>query len=107
MTNAPFGSIEDFRDIESVNHYRHAVAAGADPQAVLTAALGRYVLDEERATGSDYYYDWRRAGWQIGQLQRVIRRRRRARWRRSGRGARAVPPAARCGTRACLLSSGC
>ena len=37
------------------------------------AALGRYVLDEERATGSDYYYDWRRAGWQIGQLQRLVR----------------------------------
>ena len=37
------------------------------------AALGRYVLDEERETGSDYYYDWRRAGWQIGQLQRLVR----------------------------------
>jgi len=35
MTNADFGSVEDFRDIESVNHYRHAVAAGADPAAVL------------------------------------------------------------------------
>ncbi|MEX5306521.1 alpha-glucosidase [Kocuria sp. CPCC 205258] len=35
MTNAPFETIEDFRDIESVNHYRHAVAAGADPAGVL------------------------------------------------------------------------
>jgi oligo-1,6-glucosidase len=37
MTNAPFTSIDDFRDIESVNHYAQAVAAGQDPEAVLTA----------------------------------------------------------------------
>ena len=28
MTNAPFNVIEDFRDIESLNHYAEAVAAG-------------------------------------------------------------------------------
>jgi oligo-1,6-glucosidase len=37
MTNAPFGGIEDFRDIESVNHYREAVAVGQDPAGVLAA----------------------------------------------------------------------
>jgi oligo-1,6-glucosidase len=37
MTNAPFTSIDDFRDIESVNHYAQAVAAGQDPEAVLAA----------------------------------------------------------------------
>jgi oligo-1,6-glucosidase len=37
MTNAPFASIEDFQDIESLNHYAEAVAAGADPQDVLAA----------------------------------------------------------------------
>ena len=37
MTNAPFAGIDDFRDIESLNHYRLAVAAGADPQQVLAA----------------------------------------------------------------------
>jgi oligo-1,6-glucosidase len=37
MTNAPFSRLEDFRDIESVNHYREAVAAGQDRAAVLTA----------------------------------------------------------------------
>jgi oligo-1,6-glucosidase len=37
MTNAPFASIEDFRDIESRNHYAEAVAAGHEPDAVLTA----------------------------------------------------------------------
>jgi oligo-1,6-glucosidase len=35
MTNAPFAAIEDFRDIESLNHYHEAVAAGEDPAAVL------------------------------------------------------------------------
>jgi oligo-1,6-glucosidase len=35
MTNAPFAAIEDFRDIESVNHYRHAVELGERPAEVL------------------------------------------------------------------------
>ena len=35
MTNAPFATIEDFRDVESLNHYRDAVGAGADPADVL------------------------------------------------------------------------
>ncbi|MEV5315267.1 alpha-glucosidase [Streptomyces sp. NPDC052610] len=35
MTNAPFTSIDDFRDIESLNHYAHAVAGGEDPERVL------------------------------------------------------------------------
>jgi len=37
MTNAPFAAIDDFRDIESVNHFRHAVELGADPDQVLAA----------------------------------------------------------------------
>ncbi|RKT53882.1 glycoside hydrolase family 13 protein [Saccharothrix australiensis] len=43
MTNAPFGGIDDLRDVESLNHYRQAVAAGADPEAVLRGlrAMGR------------------------------------------------------------------
>jgi oligo-1,6-glucosidase len=43
MTNFPFRSIEEFEDLESVNHYREAVARGADPEVVLTAlrAKGR------------------------------------------------------------------
>src|SRR4051812_11115194 len=35
------------------------------------AALGRYVLDERRPTGTAYYNEWRSAGWQIGQLARL------------------------------------
>src|SRR3712207_4019088 len=43
MTNAPFATIDDFRDIESVNHYADAVGAGEDPEHVLAAlrAKGR------------------------------------------------------------------
>ena len=41
MTNAPFAAIEDFRDIESLNHYAEAVAAGAAPEEVLAALRAR------------------------------------------------------------------
>ena len=43
MRNMPFGSIADFRDIESLNHYAVAVARGEDPEHVLAAlrAMGR------------------------------------------------------------------
>ena len=35
MTNARFDEIGAFRDIESLNHYAEAIAAGEDPDAVL------------------------------------------------------------------------
>jgi oligo-1,6-glucosidase len=43
MTNAPWATIEDFRDIESINHYAEAVAAGESPDDVLRAlrTMGR------------------------------------------------------------------
>jgi len=43
MTNVPFEGIEDFRDIESLNHYATAVAAGSDPEVVLAGlrTMGR------------------------------------------------------------------
>ncbi|HET9022684.1 MAG TPA: alpha-glucosidase [Ornithinibacter sp.] len=37
MTNAPFARIEDFRDIESLNHYAAAVASGLTPDQALPA----------------------------------------------------------------------
>src|SRR4051794_11645235 len=37
MTNAPWAAIDDFRDIESLNHYTEAVAAGQSPDDVLLA----------------------------------------------------------------------
>jgi oligo-1,6-glucosidase len=41
MTNHPFGGIEEFRDIESLNHYAQAVALGADPERVLESLRSR------------------------------------------------------------------
>ncbi len=40
MANYPFAGIEDFHDIESVNHYTNSVAAGADPAALLEVMRG-------------------------------------------------------------------
>jgi oligo-1,6-glucosidase len=37
MTNAGFGDITDYRDVESLNHHAAAAAAGADMADVLTA----------------------------------------------------------------------
>jgi oligo-1,6-glucosidase len=37
MANAPFDSIDDFRDVESLNHFAQAVAHGEDPETVLAA----------------------------------------------------------------------
>jgi oligo-1,6-glucosidase len=37
MTNAPFAGIDDFLDIEAVNHYHEAVGLGEDPEHVLEA----------------------------------------------------------------------
>ena len=43
MTNAPWATIDDFRDIESLNHYAEAVADGHAPDDVLRAlrTMGR------------------------------------------------------------------
>lgn len=43
MANAPLRTIEDFRDIESLNHYAQALRAGAQPEDVLPGlrAMGR------------------------------------------------------------------
>ena len=43
MTNAPLERLEDFRDIESLNHYAQAVALGDPPEHVLAGmrAMGR------------------------------------------------------------------
>jgi oligo-1,6-glucosidase len=43
MTNFPFQRIEELQDVESLNHYRRAVAGGRDPQDVMRGlrAMGR------------------------------------------------------------------
>jgi oligo-1,6-glucosidase len=47
MTNVPFDSIDEFQDIESVNHFHEAVALGADPADVLVS-LRRTSRDNAR-----------------------------------------------------------
>jgi len=37
MTNSSFPTIDDFRDLESVNHFHEAVSLGADPESLLPA----------------------------------------------------------------------
>jgi oligo-1,6-glucosidase len=37
MANHPFGGVDDFRDVESVNHFGTAMVAGHDPEDVLAA----------------------------------------------------------------------
>jgi oligo-1,6-glucosidase len=47
MANYPFASVDDFRDVESVNHFGAAMVAGEDPAAVL-AAMRRMSRDNAR-----------------------------------------------------------
>ena len=47
MPNAGFARIEDYRDIESVNHYREATAGGGSPEEVITG-LQRTSRDNAR-----------------------------------------------------------
>ena len=48
MTNVPFGHIGDFRDIESINHYRHAVEVQQKESAEVLASLRRMSRDNAR-----------------------------------------------------------
>lgn len=48
MTNVPFSSIEDFRDIESLNHYAEAVDILGAPAEEVLAALRRTSRDNAR-----------------------------------------------------------
>jgi oligo-1,6-glucosidase len=47
MANYPFASVDEFRDIESVNHFASEMVAGQDPTGVL-AALRRMSRDNAR-----------------------------------------------------------
>jgi len=47
MTNTPFASIDEYRDIETLRYYRSALAAGADPRVVM-AAIGVASRDNAR-----------------------------------------------------------
>jgi oligo-1,6-glucosidase len=47
MANYPFATVDDFRDVESVNHFGTAMVAGEDPARVL-AAMRRMSRDNAR-----------------------------------------------------------
>jgi oligo-1,6-glucosidase len=47
MANFPFAGVDDFRDVESINHLAKAMVAGQDPSAVLAVA-GRTSRDNAR-----------------------------------------------------------
>ncbi|MFN3727176.1 MAG: ATP-binding protein [Allosphingosinicella sp.] len=51
----------------------HLVRAVDGSIARAEAAMGRYVLDLTRESGTFYYQEWRRAGHQIGQLRDLVR----------------------------------
>jgi oligo-1,6-glucosidase len=63
MTNASFHGIEDFRDIESINHYAAAVAAGADPDEVLA---GLRAMSRDNARTPMQWDDTAHAGFTSG-----------------------------------------
>jgi len=48
MTNYPFSGIDDFRDIESINHHRVALASGDDPEQLIHAL--RYMSRDNART---------------------------------------------------------
>jgi oligo-1,6-glucosidase len=63
MANYPFASVDDFRDVESINHFGTAMVAGEDPTAVL-AALRRMSRDNARTPVQ--WDDTEHAGFTLG-----------------------------------------
>jgi oligo-1,6-glucosidase len=63
MTNAPFDRIEAFRDIESLNHYAEAVAAGEPPDEVLA---GLRTMGRDNARTPMQWDDTEQAGFTTG-----------------------------------------
>jgi oligo-1,6-glucosidase len=63
MTNAPFAGIEDFRDIESLNHYAEATAHGEPPERALEALRA---MSRDNARTPMQWDDGEHAGFTTG-----------------------------------------
>ena len=63
MTNAGFTRIDDYRDIESVNYFAEATAAGAEPEQLLAALR---VKSRDNARTPVQWDDSANAGFSIG-----------------------------------------
>src|ERR1019366_9527889 len=106
MTNFPFAALSDFRDVESLNYYRHAIEAGRENEEVLAAlavqepgqcphpdAVGR-----QPASRVHHRHPLARGEPELPRDQRrCAARRSRLRFQLLPAGHRAAPRAARCG----------
>ena len=63
MANFPFASVDEFRDVESINHFGAAMVAGQEPKAVL-AAMRRMSRDNARTPVQ--WDDTEHAGFTLG-----------------------------------------
>jgi oligo-1,6-glucosidase len=63
MANYPFATVDDFQDLESVNHFTAAMVAGQDPAAVLAALR---VMSRDNARTPVQWDDSPQAGFTTG-----------------------------------------
>jgi oligo-1,6-glucosidase len=63
MANYPFATVDDFQDVESVNHFGSAMVAGQDPAAVLAAMRA---MSRDNARTPVQWDDTEHAGFTVG-----------------------------------------
>jgi oligo-1,6-glucosidase len=63
MANYPFATVDDFQDVESVNHFGAAMVAGKDPAAVLAAMRA---MSRDNARTPVQWDDTEHAGFTLG-----------------------------------------